>query len=207
MRGRVRQIRGPSRPIRAHRRLTTRPRFSSKRPIQAAPWACCSWVGESVGRVRRLAVFSGLDVAEWRSNFVSVEPAGRKRFRASATTRSQAPWHNPESSPVPCDWACCSWVGESVGRVRSLAVFSGLEVAEWRIHFVSVEPAGRKRIRASATTRSQAPSHDPESSPVPCDVTERQRRFVAVESLERNHRNTAGYSLMVGRDRRARRFG
>ncbi len=40
------------------------------------------------------------------------------------------------------------------------------DVAEWRIHFVSVEPAGRKRFRASATTRSQTPSHSPKASPV-----------------------------------------
>ena len=78
---------------------------------------------------------------------------------------------------------------------------SGPSLFQWvgrggmAIHFVSVEPAGRKRIRASATTKSRASSHKPKSSPVPCNVTERQRRFVAVESFERNHRNTAGYSL------------
>ena len=57
-------------------------------------------------------------------------------------------------------------------------------VAEWRSYFVSVEPAGRKRFRASATTSGQTPPHRPETSPMSCAVTERQRRFVALKSLE-----------------------
>ncbi len=38
-----------------------------------------------------------------------------------------------------------------------------------------------KSLRASATTSGQAPSHSPTTSPVSCDVTERQRRFVATK--------------------------
>ena len=58
--------------------------------------------------------------------------------------------------------------------------FRWVDVAEWRGHFASVEPARRKRFRASATT-NQVLSHNPEASPVPCSVAERRRRFVAVK--------------------------